>query len=208
MVNDGVGGSRSRSCGGVGNIELTEVSGALDEAIGGGQVDNVGGEGCSSTTGQGDVVINPILEDAMDGGVGVDDVFGGVELSISGGGGESQIGEGAEVVMNVSGGGGETGAEEAIGEREKGGSIGEGDNGVNNGGGADEAIGGAEEGDGVSVGGGEDGAVGGDGGSGGNGMDVGGDRSGNNVHPIPLIPRWRLREILAHAEGECIVLLC
>ena len=28
--------------------------------------------------------------------------------------------------------------------------------------------------------------------------------NGSTVEPIPLIPRWRLRDILAHAEGECI----
>ena len=39
-------------------------------------------------------------------------------------------------------------------------------------------------------------------------MDGGEDTSGISVNPIPLIPRWRLREILAHAEGECIMLLC
>ena len=38
-------------------------------------------------------------------------------------------------------------------------------------------------------------------------MGGGGDELGANgspVVPIPLIPRWRLREILAHAEGKCI----
>ena len=41
---------------------------------------------------------------------------------------------------------------------------------------------------------------------GGNELGGGGDEIGENgspVVPIPLIPRWRLREILAHAEGEC-----
>ena len=55
---------------------------------------------------------------------------------------------------------------------------------------------------GVSVGGGD--GFGGDDGIGGGGV---GD-NGSTVEPIPLIPRWRLREILAHAEGECILLLC
>ena len=32
-------------------------------------------------------------------------------------------------------------------------------------------------------------------------------RVGNSVGHIPLIPRRRLREILAHAQGECIMLL-
>ena len=41
---------------------------------------------------------------------------------------------------------------------------------------------------------------------GGNEMGGGGDEVGANgspVVPLPLIPRWRLREILAHAEGKC-----
>ena len=40
----------------------------------------------------------------------------------------------------------------------------------------------------------------------GSGCSGGGDEIGPNgspTVPIPLIPRWRLREILAHAEGEC-----
>ena len=35
--------------------------------------------------------------------------------------------------------------------------------------------------------------------------------TGGNIEPVHRMPRWRLREILAHAEGECIIsvlLLC
>ena len=60
--------------------------------------------------------------------------------------------------------------------------------------GGDDGVGG---GDGV---GGEDGA--------GGGNAVNDNEDGSGIDPIPLIPRWRLREILAHAEGECIMLLC
>ena len=35
----------------------------------------------------------------------------------------------------------------------------------------------------------------------GDGSEIG--EYGSPVTPIPLIPRWRLREILAHAEGTC-----
>ena len=52
-----------------------------------------------------------------------------------------------------------------------------------------------------------DDSVGGGDGFGGD-ENVGGDGNGDSgspVEPIPLIPRWRLREILAHAEGECIL---
>ena len=30
----------------------------------------------------------------------------------------------------------------------------------------------------------------------------------SDFRPVPLITRRRLREILAHAEGECIMLVC
>ena len=47
----------------------------------------------------------------------------------------------------------------------------------------------------------------------GNGGAEGGDGgvTGGNIEPVHRMPRWRLREILAHAEGECILsvlLLC
>ena len=47
---------------------------------------------------------------------------------------------------------------------------------------------------------------------GGGGGAEGGAGSGGNVgdggvEPIHHIPRWRLREILAHAEGECVLLV-
>ena len=38
-----------------------------------------------------------------------------------------------------------------------------------------------------------------------------GGMTGGNIEPVHRMPRWRLREILAHAEGECIIsvlLLC
>ena len=44
-------------------------------------------------------------------------------------------------------------------------------------------------------------SVGGGDGLGGDGSEIG--ENGSPVVPIPLIPRWRLREILAHAEGKC-----
>ena len=50
-----------------------------------------------------------------------------------------------------------------------------------------------------------EGGVGGGGAEGGAGGGGNGDSSG--VEPIHHIPRWRLREILAHAEGECILLV-
>ena len=48
----------------------------------------------------------------------------------------------------------------------------------------------------------------GDGGGEGDNSVVGEDTSGINAEPMPLIPRWRLRDILAHAEGECMMLVC
>ena len=58
----------------------------------------------------------------------------------------------------------------------------------------DEGAGGGEG----AVGGGAPGDV-----SGSDGGD--GNSGGVNVSPIPLIPRRRLREILEHAQGECIM---
>ena len=55
------------------------------------------------------------------------------------------------------------------------------------------AEGGTEGNIGANVGGGD--------GLGGDGSEIG--EYGSPVTPIPLIPRWRLREILAHAEGKC-----
>ena len=60
-------------------------------------------------------------------------------------------------------------------------------------------------GEGGSVGGGAEDAIGG--GSGGGDGDSGATNV-SNLRPVPLITRRRLREILAHAEGECIVLVC
>ena len=74
--------------------------------------------------------------------------------------------------------------------------------------------GGGEAGCGDGVGGGADVAAdisanssGVVGGGGANSVeDVGANFSGGiNVSPIPLIPRRRLREILEHAQGECIM---
>ena len=74
---------------------------------------------------------------------------------------------------------------------------------------------GGETGCGDGVGGGGAGAIvdeganngGGVGGGGASGMeDVGATNGGGiNVGPIPQIPRSRLREILEHAQGECIM---
>lgn len=60
--------------------------------------------------------------------------------------------------------------------------------------GANESIGGSG---GASGGGAMEDVSGGVGSSGGSG--------GVNVSPIPLIPRRRLREILEHPQGECIM---
>ena len=62
-----------------------------------------------------------------------------------------------------------------------------------------------EGGDGGSVGGDAEDAIG-DGSGGGDGDS--GATNVSNLRPVPLITRRRLREILAHAEGECIVLVC
>ena len=119
-------------------------------------------------------------------------------------GGEDKI-EGVEEVVgdigsvdNMEVPGGEdvsVGVEEVVGERPKE-SVDQG--GVLSGGDA-STIGGVygmeEMEGGVDVGGAEGGA-----GSGDNG-------GGSGVEPIHHIPRWRLREILAHAEGECILLV-
>ena len=59
-------------------------------------------------------------------------------------------------------------------------------------------------GEGSVSGGGEDAIGGGSGGGGGDSEGV----NVANLRPVPLITRRRLREILAHAEGECIVLVC
>ena len=160
----------------------------------------------------GDVGVEEVNVVGGDGGVEgviVDEVFESVEMVVSGEGGEGNMSGGAEALDNVSGGGGAMGAEEPKGEKEKGASLtgDEGVNAVNIGGDVEGSPGGAEEGDSASVGGGED-DVGGDSAGGGIEVDGGEDTSGISVNPIPLIPRWRLREILAHAEGECIMLLC
>ena len=186
-------------------------------------VGEVGGEGANALGGDGGAS-----------GILMDEVFENVEMAVSGGGAEIIIGGAAEVPNNVGGGeGGEVmddiGAarntlvtEEQIGEKEKettgignggdGGGVIVGESnlgGANIGG--ESNLGGGEETDGASVVGGiggEDGVGGEDGAGGGNEVYDNEDSSGMNIDPIPLIPRWRLREILAHAEGECIMLLC
>ena len=54
------------------------------------------------------------------------------------------------------------------------------------------------------------GSVGGEGASstGDVGANGGGSSGGVNIGPIPQIPRSRLREILEHAQGECIMYKC
>ena len=39
------------------------------------------------------------------------------------------------------------------------------------------------------------------------GATVSGSEESSGVEPVHHIPRWRLREILAHAEGKCILLV-
>ena len=149
---------------------------------------------------------------SAEGGV-EDDVFESVEVVDIGGGGEGGIG-GGDNVPNVIGGGGEICTEEPIGEKEKGASP-KGEVSANiECGGVDGATRGAVEGtEGHSEGGG----AGGDGefgdGGVGVGIDLGGGEGGSespnisNYRCVPLITRRRLWEILAHAEGECIMLV-
>ena len=216
-MSDGGGASRSKSVEGARNVGEVEIGSAVVGEVGGGGASALGGDSGAS----GDLM---------------DEVFENMEMSVSGGvsgGAENIIVGAAEVPIDVGGGGGGevidvvggVGTEEHIGEKEKetiGGNggdgggviVGEGNPGdVNTGGnsnleGGEEtdgasAIGGVGGGDGVS---GEDG-VGGEDGAGGDNEVYDNEDSGG-IDPIPLIPRWRLREILAHAEGECIMLLC
>ena len=148
-------------------------------------------------------------------------MFENVVVVVSGEGGEGAIGGGADT-SDVISGGGEMGKDEPVGEKEKGGSP-SGEVGANNVGvigGVEDIPRGAAEGNSgeeYNVGGGD--SAGGDGEyNGGGDSSVGGGFGGGeddngapnitNFRPVPLITRRRLREILAHAEGECIMLVC
>ena len=179
----------------------------------------MGGEG------GGDDIVDEVFESVemvISGEGGEGDAGEGAEVPVNVGGGEGAEvpdnvggGEGGEMMENIGGDGGAIITEEQIGEKEKEtDAIGRGSNdggnnvGESNLGGAEIGYGGAEDMDGAGVVGGEGDVEGGDGGGDGNMVDGNEDNSGINVEPIPLIPRWRLREILAHAEGECMMLLC
>ena len=205
------------------------IRGAVMGEMDGGDVPGIGAD-CGGDLG----LLDDVFEDALEvggGGGGEENIatsgIGVLEVSDAEGaiGGGGNGGDGTDMeVMDFENVGGEVGATTADGEGAEiniGGndSVGEigttadinpiiedgggvsvdggdglgGDNGVT---GGIEGVGGA------SVGGGD--GFGGDESIGGEGI---GD-NGSPVEPIPLIPRWRLREILAHAEGECILLLC
>ena len=210
------GGNRSRSVGG------RSVCGAIVEEEGGDVVVSgaVGGE----VEGQDEVFV-----DAEEGS-GVENVGGeGVNAilevpSTNGVNGGAEGGEGMAEVPDIVGAGGEicamdvmeeveTTSRDNVGEKSKeGGEVVLGEDVDVSGGGIGASV--EVEGD-MDVLGGEIGGGGEEGGnvdvSGSGGGGVGGVPSGDSsrdngstVEPIPLIPRWRLRDILAHAEGECI----
>ena len=213
------GGNRSRSVGG------RSVCGAIVEEEGGDVVVSgaVGGE----VEGQ----IDEVFEDAQEGS-GVGENVGGegataiLEVpSTNGVNGGAEGGEGMAEVQDIVDAGGEVCAMNVMEEVET--TIGDnvGEKSKEGGGGVvveDVDVLGGEiganvevEGDGDVMGGeiGASGEAGGDvdvsasRGSGVGGGVPSGDSSrdsGSTVDPIPLIPRWRLRDILAHAEGECI----
>ena len=137
------------------------------------------------------------------GGATEDGVILTGEADVIGGGGGDMIsgGAGPSVPVDVELGAnlGAEGGGEIKGEKEKGSdpSVG-GDGGSSVGSGGDIAMEGASgsagEGGGANFGGATEDASGAVGGSG-----------GISISPIPLIPRRRLREILEHAQGECIM---
>ena len=197
------GGGRSRSVGGRSVCAIVEEVGGEDVmsgAVGGG---NSGG---------GDVAVqDDVFEDAVENSGGNSGESGEegislLEVSNMGGGDVSVPGnanaEGGEGEMEVFGGeGGEVDAKPKVeegGDRDVGANMNEG-GGVVEGGGENIGIGGGDETgvDNGAVGGGEFGGA-----DDGDGQEIGGDIG---VEPIPLIPRWRLRDILAHAEGGCNV---
>ena len=189
-------GGASVSGGGASAIVPSSVP--IVQGVGGDEIDVVGGDDSSIYIGHGGAITKVEVGDVIGanpdcGGVIEDNVFVGGEGSVSGGGGEDMLGGGAGLSVDVGANQGAEGGEEPKGEKEKGnGSIdgGDGNSVVGSNVSVDGASGGAGEGGGANIGGGEDvGAVGG----------------GVNISPIPLIPRRRLREILEHAQGECIM---
>ena len=214
----GSGGARSRSVdvmGAGGGVRNSVV-----EEVGVGEIEHVGG-------GSGAGLLDEVFELPINvgGGEGVEgNVTGGAEsvevpLNVGVGAGVEESNDiGAVENMVVPGGEDISGGvEEVAGERPKesvnsdvGGAIPKGEDLVECGKPNSEAI--LDGGDANTVGGvfGMDGmetesGVGGWGVEGGAGGGGNGDSSG--VEPIHHIPRWRLREILAHAEGECILLV-
>ena len=213
------GGARSRSVGG------RSIGGAIMEEVGGGANIISGGGGNDAA------ILDEVFEDAVevsgggDGGGG-EEIVGGLEVSSAEGavggvsGGVENGGDEVEV-MDTGDVGGEVGANTTTVEEVM---IPIGDIDVVEATNNDNEVfnstmedgGGAKGGEGDGLGG-DIGACGGMEGnmnnSVGGGDGFGGDRNegggnigdnGSPVEPIPLIPRWRLREILAHAEGECI----
>ena len=202
------GGGRSRSVGG------RSICGAIKEEVGGGAAANCaeGGDGVG--------LIDEVFEDALEvsavgNDVGGEEVSGVLEVpgaeGVIGGEVNSAEGDGGVVEVMDTDAGGEVDANNITIEEvvvNIGDNRGEDNSDIKEGGGVvvDEvsgmggdigASGGVEGNTGASVGGGSE--FGGDG--------LGGDNirdNGSPVEPIPLIPRWRLREILAHAEGKCI----
>ena len=174
------------------------------EGVGGGSVDVGGGDGAGNIyIGHGGAITKveansdidpyPVFDGAMEDGITV-----GGEENVIGGGGKDILSGGAELSINVDVGAnlGEGGGEVPKGEKEKGTvpSVGGDDSSVVGSNiSVDGASGGAEESGGANNGGG--------------GEDVGNVSGGINISPIPLIPRRRLREILEHAQGECIILV-
>ena len=187
-----------------GGAETSVASSApVVEGVGGDNIDVVGGDDVGNIyIGHGGAVTKIEVCDGNganpDCGGAEDSVFVGGEGSVISGGGEGMLGGGAGPSIDVVVGanlGAEGGEGEVKGEKEKG--------NIPSGGGDDSSVigsnvsidgasGGAEEVGGANIGGGE---------------DVGAVNGGVNISPIPLIPRRRLREILAHAEGECIMLV-
>ena len=222
VKSPGGGGARSRS------VDLGVGGGARDSLL-----EEVGvGEGEGAGGGSGNVVIDEVFEEPNNVGGGentVEEVTGGdgsVEVPLDGnvgaGAKNSNVTSAEESVVVPGGDGLGAGVERVVGDIGAMGSvevpiIGEIGGGAEalieevvkvDGNGEDVlddsntvgdvyGMGGLEANDGV--GGGAESGAGGAGGS--------GDMDGSGVEPIHHVPRWRLREILAHAEGECILLV-
>ena len=200
----GGGGARSKSAdvgvGGGGNSTVVEEVGAEEGA---------GGDGGISVVD--DVFEEPITlnnEDNM-GNISVGGANVEVQIDVGGAGGDETVNVSAEAKVEGPGdnsviGGGRGVAWEVVDSVEvEGGEIGDG--GVEGlvgekpkGGDDDGSIGGIygmEEVGGVGEEGGEGGAT------------ASGSVEGSVVEPVHHIPVWRLREILAHAEGKCMLLV-